>query len=43
VEELVGEGFGVRADLDEEEIGFAGDGVEAEAAEFVVETQERWT
>jgi len=37
VQEIVGEGFGVRADLDEEEIGFAGNGVEAEATEFVVE------
>src|SRR5208283_5659316 len=37
VEEIVGEGFGVRTDLDEKEIGFAGDGIQAEAAEFIVE------
>ena len=37
VEEIVGEGFGVRADLDEEEIGFAGDGIEAEASESIIE------
>jgi hypothetical protein len=37
-EEIVGEGFGVEADLDEEEVGFAGDGIETEAVEFIVET-----
>ena len=37
MQEIVGEGFGVRADPDEEEIGFAGNEVEAEATEFIVE------
>jgi hypothetical protein len=34
LEKLVAERFGVRTDGDEEEIGFAGDGGEAESAEF---------
>jgi hypothetical protein len=37
MQEIVGEGFGGRADPDEEEIGFAGNGVEAKATEFIVE------
>jgi hypothetical protein len=36
-EEFIAEGFGVRADGDKEEIGFAGDGREAESAESIVE------
>ena len=38
VEEFVAEGFGVRTEGDEEEIGFAGDGREAEFGEFVEKT-----
>ena len=37
MEEFVAKGFGVGTDGDEEEIGFAGDGREAEFAEFVEE------
>ncbi len=37
VEKVVGKDFRVWTDVNEKEIGFAGNGIEAEAAEFVVE------
>lgn len=38
VEKFVAKGFGMRADGDEQEVGFAGDGRDAQAAEGFVET-----